>query len=122
MQALLGFVIAVIIGMTGAGGGSLTVTVLVLLCGMPVVEAVGTSMVFGTIVKLISAPAYIVRRQCNARTLVRMLAGGLPGVITGTLLLRGLSTPELQHAVLAIVGGIITVSAMVSLLRFLRGP
>jgi len=120
MQALIGFLIAVIIGMTGAGGGSLVVTVLVLVCGMPAAEAVGTSMVFGTIVKLLSAPAYVVRRQYNLRTLVRLLAGGLPGVVAGSLLLRGLRTPELQHTVLAIAGGTISISAVASLLR--RGP
>jgi|SRR5581483_6037889 len=116
MQALLGFLIAVIIGMTGAGGGSLVVTVLV-LCGMPAAEAVGTSMVFGTIVKLLSAPAYVVRRQYNARALIRLLAGGLPGVIAGSLLLHDLRKPGLQHAVLAIVGGTISISAIASLLR-----
>jgi uncharacterized membrane protein YfcA len=119
MQALLGFLIAVIIGMTGAGGGSLVVTVLVLLCGMPAAEAVGTSMVFGTIVKLLSAPTYVVRRQYDARALIKLLAGGLPGVIAGSLLLRGLRTPGLQHAVLAIVGGTISISAIASLRRLL---
>jgi uncharacterized membrane protein YfcA len=117
MQALLGFLIAVIIGLTGAGGGSLVVTVLVVLFGMPAAEAVGTSMVFGTIVKLLSAPAYVVRRQYNARALIRLLAGGLPGVIAGSLLLRGLRTPGLQHAVLAIVGGTISISGIASLRR-----
>lgn len=117
MEALLGFFIALVIGTTGAGGGSLTVPVLILLCKMPIAEAVGTSMLFGTIVKLLSAPAYILRRQCNAAVLGRLLAGGLPGVAAGTLLLRELGTPTLQHAMLAIVGSTITVSALASLWR-----
>jgi uncharacterized membrane protein YfcA len=117
MEALLGFFIALIIGMTGAGGGSLTVPVLILLCKMPVAEAVGTSMLFGTIVKLLSAPAYILRRQCNAAALGRLLVGGLPGVAAGTLLLRQLSTPALQHTMLAIAGGAIAISALASLWR-----
>jgi uncharacterized membrane protein YfcA len=118
---LIGFLIATVIGMTGAGGGSLTVPVLVLLCRLPIAEAVGTSLVFGTIVKLLSAPAYVVRRQASAATLVRLLAGGLPGVAAGVLLLRGLRTPRLEHALLAMVGATITVSAVASLWRLRHG-
>jgi uncharacterized membrane protein YfcA len=83
-------------------------------------EAVGTSMVFVTIVKLLSAPVYVLRRQFSAATLIRLLAGGLPGVVAGALLLSGLHTRRLEHAVLAIVGGTIAVMAMASLWR-LRG-
>jgi uncharacterized membrane protein YfcA len=121
MMPLAGFLIATLIGMTGAGGGSLIVSVLVLGCGLPIAEAVGTSLVFGTIVKLLSTPAYLLRRQCSLPTLLRLLAGGLPGVITGTLLLRRLSTPGLEHAIFTIVGGTITLSAIASLWRLRPG-
>lgn len=117
MQALLGFLIATLIGMTGAGGGSLTVPVLVLGCGQPIAEAVGTSLVFATVVKLLSTPAYILRRQFSPATLVRLLAGGIPGVVAGTLLFRRLATPGMEHILFAIVGGTITVSAVASLWR-----
>src|SRR5690242_21341289 len=109
MTALFGFLIATLIGMTGAGGGSLTVPVLVLGCGLPIAEAVGTSMVFGTIVKLLSTPAYLLRRTFSVPVLVRLLTGGLPGVIAGTFLLRQLRTPAMDHFLYAIVGGTITV-------------
>jgi uncharacterized protein len=120
MAALFGFVVAMMVSMTGAGGGSLTVPILVLACGLPMGEAVGTSMVFVTMVKLLSAPAYVWRRQFSARTLVRLLAGGLPGVATGTLLLTGLHTQWLEHAVLATVGGTMAVLAIASLWRSRR--
>jgi uncharacterized membrane protein YfcA len=121
MTALAGFLIAAMIGMTGAGGGSLTVPVLVLGCGLPVAEAVGTSLVFGTIVKLLSTPVYILRRQCSIKALLRLLVGGLPGVIGGTIMLHRLGTPRLEHAVLAIVGATIMLSAIVSLWRMRHG-
>jgi len=121
MQALLGFLIATLIGMTGAGGGSLTVPVLVLGCGLPIAEAVGTSMVFGTIVKLLSTPAYLLRRRFSVPALLRLLAGGLPGVIAGTFLLRRLGTPGMEHWLFAIVGGTISISAIASLWRLRPG-
>ena len=117
MPALLGFLIALTIGMTGAGGGTLTVPVLVLVCGLPTAEAVGTSLVFATFVKLFCTPVYVLRRQFCARTLVRLLSGGLPGVVAGTFVLSGLHSRRLEHVVLALVGGTIAVLALTSLRR-----
>jgi len=117
MEAILGFLIAIVIGMTGAGGGTLAVPVLVLACGLPTAEAVGTAMVFATAVKLLSAPFYLWRRQFRAATLVRLLAGGLPGVLLGALLLDGLRSGRFEHAVLAIVGATTAVLAIASLWR-----
>jgi uncharacterized membrane protein YfcA len=121
MEAVFGFLIATIIAMTGAGGGTLAVPVLVLICGLPTVEAVGTSMVFATIVKFVSAPAYILRRQFSAATLIKLLAGGLPGVLAGALLLSGLNARRLEPAVLTIVGGTTAVMALASLGRLRKG-
>ena len=121
MEGLFGFLVAIVIGMTGAGGGTLTVPVLVLVFGMPTAEAVGTSLVFSTAVKLISTPVYVLRRQFCARALVRMLAGGLPGVIAGTFLLTCLHSRRLEPAVLAFVGATIAVLAIYSLWRLSHG-
>lgn len=60
------------------------------------------------------------RRQFSATALVRLLAGGMPGVAAGTLP-HGLDTPRLEHAVLTIVGGTIAVLAMASLWRLRHG-
>lgn len=120
MESLFGFLIAIVIGMTGAGGGSLAVPVLVLACGMPAAESVGTAMLFGTVVKLLSAPAYVLRKQFSGATLARLLAGGLPGVAAGTLLLSGLHSRRMENAVMAVVGAITAMLAIVSLCRLRR--
>jgi uncharacterized membrane protein YfcA len=117
MEALFGFTIAIIIAMTGAGGGTILTPVLVLVWGLPTAEAVGASMVFATVVKLLAAPAYVLRRQFSGRALIRMLAGGLPGVLAGTLLLHGLHIRRLDNALAAVVGGVTVVLAVASLLR-----
>jgi uncharacterized membrane protein YfcA len=51
MEALFGFLIAMVVGTTGADGRSLNLPVLVLARGLPMSEAVGTSLVFVTMVK-----------------------------------------------------------------------
>ena len=45
-RLLIGFVIALAVGLTGIGGGSFTVPALLLFAGLSAGEAVGTSFVF----------------------------------------------------------------------------
>ena len=121
MEILFGFLIATIIGMTGTGGGTLAAPMLVLAWGLPPAEAIGTSMVFATVVKLVAAPSYVVRRQFNAAALTRLLTGGLPGVLAGTLLLNGFHMWHLDNVVAATVGGTTAILAIASLWRLRRG-
>ena len=71
MEIALGFVIAVFIAITGVGAGSMTTPLLILLLNMPTKQAVGTALVFGAAVKILSTPLYIVRKQVNWRALPR---------------------------------------------------
>jgi len=120
MEAIFGFLIALVVGMTGAGGGTLTVPALVLACGVPTAEAVAASLAFSTVVKLLAAPVYVLRRQFCAGTLARLLAGGVPGVLAGSLLLSRLNTRGAESVAAAIVGGAIAVFAVASLWRLRR--
>src|SRR5258705_985240 len=83
MVYTLGFVIAVAIGLTGVGAGTLTTPLLILTVGLSARTAVGTSLIFGAVVKIITSPVYMARRQVDWRTLGFMLAGGVPGVVIG---------------------------------------
>ena len=85
MQYVIGFIIALFIALTGVGAGTITVPVLVLFLGVPAPVAVGIGLMFATAVKLILVPSQIIRRNVAWRTQAFMLAGGLPGVIIGSL-------------------------------------
>ena len=69
MAYALGFVIAIAIGLTGVGAGTLTTPLLILALGVPARIAVGTSLIFGAVVKIITSPVYMARRQVDWRTL-----------------------------------------------------
>ena len=90
MIYFLGFVISVAIGMTGVGAGTLTTPMLILVIGVPARIAVGTALIFGAVIKIITSPVYMARRQVDWRTLGFMLVGGVPGVLGGVLLLRNI--------------------------------
>src|SRR2546423_14914818 len=85
MEVLLGFAIAVAIGLTGVGGGVITAPALILFLGVPPLEAVTVSLVFAATVKLLISPAYLWRRQGDFRILGKLFLGGIPGVVGGQL-------------------------------------
>jgi uncharacterized protein len=113
MAYTLGFLIAVAIGLTGVGAGTLTTPLLILALGVPARIAVGTSLIFGAAVKIVTSPVYMARRQVDWRTLAYMLAGGVPGVLIGVFLLRGLD----GRMITGIIGATIVVVAVFNLLR-----
>jgi uncharacterized membrane protein YfcA len=88
MDMLIGFVIAVMIALTGVGAGTMTAPVLILFLHMPVPIAVGTALAYSAAVKLLVVPVQISRGQVDWRTLGLMLLTGIPGVVLGTLLFR----------------------------------
>ena len=90
MQVAAGFLIALAIGLTGVGGGVMTVPVLVLFMGVPTAPAVGTALAFSTLVKIPAGLVYFREGKIDAAVLRRLLAGGVPGVLAGGLLLGGL--------------------------------
>jgi uncharacterized membrane protein YfcA len=111
MQYVIGFVIALFIALTGVGAGTVTVPVLILFLGVPAPVAVGIGLMFATAVKLILVPAQIARRNVAWRTLGFMLAGGVPGVIVGSLFLKHLVNAGSQNLLNALLGVILITTA-----------
>jgi uncharacterized membrane protein YfcA len=116
MEILLGFLIAMSIGLTGVGGGVITAPVLTLFLGMAPADAVGTALIFSSVVKLALAPLYLGRKQVNFRVLAYLLAGGLPGVVLGSLLMTRLSAGG-KGPLLGLLGFTVVATALVNLFR-----
>src|ERR1700730_6428963 len=110
MNFLIGFLIALAVGMTGIGGGSFTVPAPVLIAGLTAGEAVGTAFVFAGVIRLIAAPFYLLGQHFNARYLWLLLGGAIPGLLIGTFVLR-LAGREAGNPVVIIVLGVIDVTS-----------
>jgi uncharacterized protein len=119
VEILAGFLIALAIGMTGVGAGSLTAPILILFFHQSASEAVTTALVFGTVVKLIATPVYLARGHVNLRVLKYVALGGLPAVLAGSLLLHHLDKNALNGPVLVIVGVTVVIAAAGTLWRSL---
>lgn len=111
MEILAGFLIALAIGITGVGAGSITAPILILFFHQSATDAVTTALVFGTVVKLIATPIYLSRGQVNFRVLKFMAFGGLPAVVIGSLVLNSLDQKAMSRPVLAIVGLTVLITA-----------
>src|ERR1700679_4044553 len=92
MQIVLGFIIAVAIGVTGVGAGVITAPVLILFMHVTPAHAVGTALAFSVAVKILVVPMQIFRKQVDYRVLGYLLAGGVPGVLAGSYVLAKLNT------------------------------
>ena len=98
----------------------MTTPLLILFLGVSPATAVGTALTFGAIVKIISVPAYLLRRQINVRILGLLLAGGVPGVLGGALLLSSLKGGHYEGLLYSILGSLIACTAGFHLFRTLK--
>src|SRR5215469_16087358 len=119
---LIGFFIALAVGLTGIGGGSFTVPALLLLVGLPAGEAVGTAFVFAGVLRLIAAPFYVLGRHVHSRYFRLLLAGAVPGLVIGMLALRGVAKSENSAVVTVILGVLLTISSSVSFFPRIQNP
>lgn len=121
MELLLGFVIAVLIALTGVGAGTMTAPILILFLHVPIPIAVGTALAYSAAVKLLVVPVQIWRGQVVWRTLGIMLLAGIPGVILGTFLFHRAVDLESDKGWLYIaLGGMIAFSSAWHIYRHFR--
>ena len=93
---LVGFLIAAGVGLTGVGAGSLMAPVLMLFFKVPPAEAVGSALAFSAVIKVTAAPIYIVRKQIHYPTMLRLCAGGIPGVLAGAFVMDFLDAKNIR--------------------------
>jgi uncharacterized protein len=122
MNFLLGFAIALVVGLTGIGGGSFTVPALLLIVGLPAGEAVGTAFVFAGVLRLVAAPFYLASRHVHSRYFRLMVIGAVPGLVLGILALRVLAKPGSSSTVVVILGLLLAFSSSVTFVPRIRNP
>src|ERR1700712_2893407 len=111
MDFVIGFLIAVVIALTGVGAGVITAPLLILFLHVPVEVAVSTALAYSAIVKFIVVPVQVVRRQIDYRVLGIMLLGGVPGVIFGSVAFKRVSAHGPKAALTLALGLIIFFTA-----------
>src|ERR1700692_2601239 len=122
MNFLIGFLIAIAVGLTGIGGGSFTVPALLLLAGLTAGEEGGTAFLFAGVLRLIAAPFYLVGKQIHTRYLWLLLQGAVPGLLAGTWALRFLNRDAGKPLVIVLLGVLLAASSSITFIRRVQNP
>jgi hypothetical protein len=122
MLSIIGFFIALAVGLTGIGGGSFTTPALILIAGLPAAASVGTAFIFTGILRLIAAPFYLYGKHFHGRYLNFLLKGAIPGLLIGTYLLRLMSDASGAPIVVIVIGLLLAASSGISFASRLQNP
>lgn len=84
LDVLAGFLVGLVVGLTGVGGGALMTPILVLLFGVAPATAVGTDLWFAAITKIVGGAIHGQRGGVDWQVVRRLWWGSLPAAL-GTL-------------------------------------
>lgn len=121
MLPLGGFVVGMVIGLTGLGGGSLMTPGLIFGLGISPAVAVGTDLIFAGITKSIGVFAHRAAGNIEWRTVGFLASGSLPAAVLTILIVDRLPSAEglvvLDRMVVPILGVALLLTAGVVIFR-----
>ena len=121
---VIGFIVGVMVGMTGVGGGALTTPVLIFWVGVRPVVAVGTDLFFLALLKVVAAWTHHRWGNVDWR-LVRLLAlGSIPGSLLGVAalsLLRNIAEASVDAFITRLLGLVLVAAAVAILSQLFLG-
>jgi uncharacterized protein len=92
-QALSGFAVGTLVGLTGVGGGSLMTPILVLLFGIHPATAVGTDLLHAAVTKTAGTYVHASMKRVDWRIMGLLASGSLPAAVLTLFALHAFS-PE----------------------------
>src|ERR1700730_4785665 len=86
-KILVGFVVGVLIGMTGVGGGGLLLPILIFGLKVPAIVAVGSDALFNFFTKIPASILHLKKGTVRRKVVFALALGSIPGSICGVKLL-----------------------------------
>jgi uncharacterized membrane protein YfcA len=117
----LGFLVGLVVGLTGVGGGSLMTPLLVLLFHIHPTQAVGTDLLYAAATKSVGTLVHNFSRTVDWRIVRRLAYGSVPATALTLLTLShlGPASPAVQHAITFSLGVALLLTAISILFRSL---
>ena len=112
MYTLSGFLVGLIVGVTGAGGGSLMTPLLVLLFGVPPATAVGTDLLYASLTKTLGGWVHGRRGTVDWKVVGLLSLGSLPAAVFAIALLKYLALD--QKTLSGLVTGVLSVALLLT--------
>lgn len=119
---LAGFVVGIVVGLTGVGGGSLMTPILIFFFGFKPYLAVGTDLLFAAFTKLGGTIKLARARVIDWRIVFHLSAGSIPAALLTLYLLRhfGPAHPGVQVLMTTTLGIALLLTAAATLYKALR--
>jgi uncharacterized membrane protein YfcA len=116
--ALTAFGVAIVVGLTGMGGGALMTPALVLFFGVPPLAAVSSDLVASAVMKPVGSLVHLRRRTVNLDVVKWLAVGSVPSAFCGVLVLKWLGPGEdVQQSVKTAIGFALLLSAILLVVR-----
>lgn len=117
-MAFAGFGVAIVVGLTGMGGGALMTPVLVLFFGVPPLAAVSSDLVASAVMKPVGSVVHLRRGTVNLSVVKWLALGSVPAAFCGVLVLKLLGpAPSVQQGVKIALGAALLLSAVLLAVR-----
>jgi uncharacterized protein len=119
MYTLSGFLVGMIVGVTGVGGGSLMTPLLVLLFGISPATAVGTDLLYASLTKTLGGWVHSRRGTVDWKIVGLLSLGSLPAAVVTIALLKylALDTKTLSGLVTGVLSVALILTAAALLLK-----
>lgn len=113
VNAVAGFGVGAIVGVTGVGGGALMTPILVLLFGVAPAAAVGTDLWFAAVTKMVGGTVHHKAGRVDREVLKLLCMGSLPGAIATLLWLQFTHHDKLKNGLLmTALGAVLLLTAV----------
>ena len=118
-----GFVVGLVVGLTGVGGGSLMTPLLIFVFGMKPHLAIGTDLLFAAFTKMGGTITLARARVVDWRIVVQMAAGSIPASLVTLYVLQrlGPADPATQTLMTTTLGLALLLTALATFYKALRG-
>ncbi len=107
-----GFMVGLVVGVTGVGGGSLMTPLLVLFFGVSPATAVGTDLLYASLTKSLGGWVHGRRGSVDWKVVVLLGLGSLPAAVIAIVLLKYLALDE--NALRSLVTNVLSVALLLT--------
>ena len=118
LHPVCGFIVGIMVGLTGVGGGSLMAPLMILLLGVAPTTAVGTDLWFAGITKAVGGAVHHGQGHADWQIVRRLCIGSLPAAGLTLYYLSSSHMPQVKGGMIVqVLGGILIVTAAVTLMQ-----
>jgi uncharacterized membrane protein YfcA len=115
-HALSGFLVGLLVGVTGVGGGSLMAPILILIFGVAPTTAVGTDLLFAAATKTVGGAIHHAKNSADLKVVGRLAIGSIPAAVITVIALQSLHWSQVKQGWLPTALGLVLVATAVATL------